>query len=294
MEDILKELYIDERKSIAYARKQIGVCDYTARKLMRGYGIKIRTVSEAKLPSDFVMPSKEQLRQWYVVENLSTRDISKKTGVSTPTINLLLCNNGIEIKSYSESKLPPGCAKPSKDLLKRVYTDEKMSYPEIGKKLGFGSSTIHRWLKENGVKIRSASEAKLRGVKKPSECQLRQLYLNEKVSAYKISKNLGLAVTTVYNLLREYDIPIRTVSEAKLPVNVRKPSEQQLRQWYVVEQKKAATIAKEVGVSFGTVIYWICKEGIQLNNNCNKELIKDLLKRYVGIKTYVGRIKNAS
>jgi len=108
------------------------------------------------LPAGFVRPSKEELRRMYVKEHMSTLEIGEKLGVSDVSIRSWLRDEGISIRNPSESRLPAGFVRPSKEELRRMYVKEHMSTLEIGEKLGVSSSTIQNWLIDYEIPIRSS------------------------------------------------------------------------------------------------------------------------------------------
>lgn len=69
-----------------------------SRLLEAGIVLRSRTVPRLK------RPSVDQLQRWYVEGRLSTRDIEKITGVSTPTIRMWLREASIAIRSIAEAK----------------------------------------------------------------------------------------------------------------------------------------------------------------------------------------------
>ena len=50
--------------------------------------------------------SKEQLRRWYIIEKRGTREIGKLLGLSQPWARKRLVENGIQLRSYKENKMP--------------------------------------------------------------------------------------------------------------------------------------------------------------------------------------------
>src|SRR3989344_885507 len=103
-------------------------------------------------------------------------------------------------------------------FLERLYvTQEKTTY-QIGEELGVGAGTVNGWLRGCEIPIRNATEARLPpGVVKPGKEKLEEMYVTQRRTPAQIGKELGVSTGTVNNWLRGCEIPIRSVSEARLP-----------------------------------------------------------------------------
>jgi response regulator of citrate/malate metabolism len=194
---------------------------------LNGFGIEIRTVSEARLPQGFKKPSEDQLRNWYVDEHKSTIEIAEEIGVSDATIRRWFEGYDVEIRTVSESNLPIGFKKPSEEKLRIWYMDERKTIEEIAEEQKVSRGTISNWLNGHDIEIRTNSESKLPiGFKKPSEEKLRTWYVDEHKSTIEIAEELGVSHPTIRKWLNDYGIGMRTVSEARLPQGFKKPSEE--------------------------------------------------------------------
>lgn len=103
------------------------------------------------------------------------------------------------------------------ETLNELYWHQKMSSPGIAEIYHCHPKTIRRKLKKYGIRVRTMSEATKNsaGIKIPKE-GLRKLYLEKKMTTYKIAEKFKCCQMTVYNRLLEYGIPSRTPREAAL------------------------------------------------------------------------------
>jgi transposase len=279
LETYLRSSYVDEHKSTIKIAKELGVSHPTVRSWLKCQGIEVRTISEACLPQGFVKPSKEQLRTWYIDENKTTIEIAKELGVSHPTVGDWMNDYDIEVRSSSESRLPYGFKKPSKEKLRTWYIDEHKTITEIAEDIGVGTTTVGRWMKSYSIEIRNASEACLpQGFVKPSKEKLRTWYIDEHKTTIEIAEELGVGNPTVGNWLKDYGIEIRHNSEAHLPQGFKKPSKEQLITWYINEHKNLVEIAEDLGVNGSTVRNWLKSYIIEIRHNSEAHLPQGFVK----------------
>ena len=135
-------------------------------------------------------------------------------------ITKFLCNRCACIKKGEERKIPS----PKKEYLVEQYLNKRVSVKDLKDIHGVTAKVVKRWLVEADIPIRNNSEAQTGlqvGEKnyawiKPLEIeQLEKLYINDKKSAAQIGKIFGCSDGTVLRWLRDYNIPIRTISECR-------------------------------------------------------------------------------
>ena len=72
-------------------------------------------------------------------------------------------------------------------------------------------------------------------VVKPTKKILERMYIEERMSSNEIAEKLGFYAVTVRRWLKTYEIPVRTISEARLK-GVVKPLKKELERMYVNEE----------------------------------------------------------
>ncbi|MBS3102056.1 hypothetical protein J4458_01250 [Candidatus Woesearchaeota archaeon] len=271
LEDFLRREYLVNRRSALQISSDLSVGDPTVRNWLRKYGIPVRGISEAMLPEGVTKPTKEQLERMYVYEFKTTTQIAQELDLSNTVISIWLKEYDIPIRGRSAARLAPKrLTKPTKEQLEQWYVDEKIIPSQIAKKVGVNTSTIKDWLREYHIQIRNPSEAQLLrvGITKPTKEELEKWYVHEEKNAAQIGENVGVPNGTVLNWLKEYDIPIRSVSETMLlRKRLTKPTKEQLEQWYVSERKSFAQIARDTGLGQTTIRRYLERYGVPLRTS---------------------------
>src|SRR3989339_411212 len=210
------------------------------------------------------------LRREYLVNRRSALQISSDLSVGDPTVRNWLRKYGIPVRGISEAMLPEGVTKPTKEQLERMYVYEFKTTTQIAQELDLSNTVISIWLKEYDIPIRGRSAARLapKRLTKPTKEQLEQWYVHEEKNAAQIGENVGVPNGTVLNWLKEYDIPIRSVSETMLlRKRLTKPTKEQLEQWYVSERKSFAQIARDTGLGQTTIRRYLERYGVPLRTS---------------------------
>lgn len=216
----LKELYLSQKMSSSDIAK-IFHCDPSyVRDLLKKYKIEIRTISEAiRLRFNVSIPEKE-LRELYLEKKLSSPEIARIYQCNHTTIRSRLRECGARIRTLSEATRARYNINVSKKELIRLYSERRMSSPEIAKVYRCSPRTIRALLKQYGIKIRTKSEAirLFYDINVPKK-ELKKLYLEKKISSTDIAKKFKCNPGLIINRLREYKIPIRSIQEAHLLCN---------------------------------------------------------------------------
>jgi len=191
-----------------------GVHQSTVWNWMEDYGIEMRTLSEAHLVNS-KKPSKEDLEEMYWSDGMSQREIGELCGVNRTTVQSWIRNYGIKTRTISEAHLINTLStKPSKEDLAEMYWGDGMNTYEIGKLCKVSHSAVRGWLIDYGIKMRTHSEAHLGNLTKPSEAELRSMYIDDNMSAREIGKLCGVNGNTVLVWMKDYGIESRTISES--------------------------------------------------------------------------------
>ena len=109
--------------------------------------------------------------------------------------------------------------RPTNDELADVYPTRKMSIHQIARTTGLNRRSIVRWIRKSGcIKLREPEEVNisLRQHPIPDRNTLYQLYWAERLSLSAIGKVVGASGSWVWELMKKYDIPRRTIAEAGL------------------------------------------------------------------------------
>lgn len=120
-------------------------------------GVKARSKSEANMVHD---PEVEAKVLRYALDGKRWDDIAKDLGVSKTRARRVLRDLGVEKPAALK-----GISQAYRDEAVRLYTDEKMSTPEIARRLNISEPTASHYVGAAGV-IRSPSERSALGVQK--------------------------------------------------------------------------------------------------------------------------------
>ncbi|MCR4336015.1 MAG: LAGLIDADG family homing endonuclease [archaeon] len=104
----------------------------------------------------------------------------------------------------------------SKEQLKELYVNQKLSIVEVAKLCKRTPKTISKLMQKKGIKKRTFSEqAKLsrKSFKYISEENLKELYWGSKLSTYQISEKVGCSPSGIFYKMKKFNIPLRTLSE---------------------------------------------------------------------------------
>lgn len=101
-----------------------------------------------------------------------------------------------------------------KDVLKRLYHDERMTQKEIGEKFGVSQGTIAYYINKYDIKTRGPSG--LWDDEKPweEEERLRELYHEKRMSTWEIADELDCSQKTVMRAMDELGVETREYSES--------------------------------------------------------------------------------
>lgn len=269
----IKNMYLKKGLSQQKIASVLGLNQATVSKILIKEGVRSRmTTRKNYTPYNKKDIGREKLKELYLKNNFSTHKIAKLVGVKQITVFRWLKKYGIERRNLSQAQFRfrgKIVKKPTKQELYKLYILEKKGEPHIAKMLKTDTTTISNWLKEYGIKRRSAMEAKFvslgKDIRKPSREELYKWYVKDKMSMPQIAKKLGISVTPLTNWLKEYNIKIRSGSEALFNVygkEIKKPTRSQLKRWYLIEKMSCTEIGKITGASKTTVLSWLQEEEI--------------------------------
>jgi len=215
LKEELEQVYLCDGASPSEIGAKHGVSNVTIRNWLKSHKIPIRNLSETRLNGK-IKPTREQLKTMYLDQEMNTYEIAKIVGVANVSISRWLKGYGIPMRTLSESMLK-GVVKPSKEELERLYLDEWMNTYKIGELLRVSNVTIIAWLNKYEIPMRSNSEVHFKNrVVKPSKIELEKMYLEDKMNTYEIGDMVGVSDRLIGVWLIEYDIQVRSGSEARL------------------------------------------------------------------------------
>ena len=144
---------------------------------------------------------------------LTTREIGERCNVSSDTVRRRLSAAGVTLRPGG-TKLKVRVAPP--DLLHDLYERQKLGIEAIAAKLKTSGHFVKAQLSKHGIRLRTHAEANRARAKivKPSEQELRRLYLVEKKSQTEIARQHNTFHPQVSVWLASYNIrkPLKSVA----------------------------------------------------------------------------------
>jgi len=176
------------------------------------------------------------LQDLYIVQKLTTREIADKLNIHYATVHAHMKKCGIKGRtrkecidvatkrgrkivggkgeachSYGVSKLDEISF--TKDDLEFWYIKEEWSSKQIAEKYDVSPTMILNYLRKYGIRVRTVKEVGFQRQFKVSKKVLHELYIEQEKPLVEIAKMFEATHHTVKNLLKEYEIPIRTAKE---------------------------------------------------------------------------------
>jgi len=153
-------------------------------------------------------------------------------------------------------------ARLSPDELNDLYTDQRMSLEEIGRRNGASKATVAGLAREYGIRRRTPAE---NHPPLPADSDwLREQYMTSNRPLADIAAELGISVTSLTRRRRTLGIPSRR-QQAPLPVD-----RDWLREQYWSRNRPLADIAAELSVTVRTVNRWVKTFGIPFRGRADR------------------------
>jgi len=97
----------------------------------------------------------------------------------------------------------------NKEWLKNEYTNKNISAEQISKLFNLTRTAVNYWLRKFNIPFHIETEERLY----QNKDWLYQKYVEEKLSLSQIGKKINRDITTIYNWLHKFNIPVRSVAE---------------------------------------------------------------------------------
>ena len=214
---------------------------------------------------------KEWLYNEYILKQRRVEDIAGEFGCSPATIQKAANKHGLKREPLPKQRKLPLKPYEDKETLRRLYFDEGKNLTQIGRILGCGSDTIRVKMKGFGLPIKESPFGKL------VDIDLKELYINQKLSTTEIAALYGVTYTAIRRRLKAQGIQARSLSESQFAHQKREKSLQlKDKEWlyeeYVVKRRGAAEIGKELGHSLKTVQNALVEAGIHVRDDSESKV----------------------
>jgi predicted DNA-binding protein YlxM (UPF0122 family) len=228
-----------------------------------------------KLPEDEII-------KLYTIEHFSAMDIAKKYGVSNCTISKRLKKYGIVLQTTKQTRNPNSAHKKVFDkdsiqIIIRLYTIDRLSSVEIGKRFNVSFTKIIKVLRENNVPIYDSRGSKkdAKSTIKPHETQgyiTNLCHGNGDVTCPSCGKTRTINIKrsiVQYTIKNKGKCNSCICKEHKIILDV-----DTLKKLYLKDQYTVADIAKQLNVSSHTVAHNLIYNGITVKTKGEAHSIK--------------------
>lgn len=164
--------------------------------------------------------------------------------------------------------------------IKKLYTEERLSTYQIGKKLGTNCSTINKRLKKQGVKVQDKNTHDDLDVE-----EIKKLYIERGLSTHQIGKKLGTSYSTINRRLKEQGIKLRNKFRDDL-------NDEEIKNLYIEKGLSIVQIGEKFGVASSTISRRLKKQGTNLSKNTSnyyrvyKAKTKNTKQGFIWVYTY--------
>lgn len=199
--------------------------------------------------------SKRRLENLYVKRKLSTYDIAEHFGCSPASVQRALRKHHIKIRNTSEAKRLSIGITLSKDELRNLYVERKLTGEEIAEIFGCCKNTVYNRLREYGFGVRKKGWMRLdkkrrdKGRKTIPEEHLRKLYMERRLTIEEIAEVFNCSTTPVIERLRKYGVEPNSMVSRLRAERERQIPARELENLYFGRGLSTREIAKHFGCS---------------------------------------------
>jgi len=196
------------------------------------------------------------LRNEYLYEKRSVREIAQKCGCSHGAVSNWLKRHGIKTRPKGGCRADKRLEK--KDWLREQYVEQEKCTREIAGECGCTKKTVRYWLKKNDIETRPKGGGKP-DERVEDEAWLRERYVEHGRSIRDIAEECACSGRTVGRWLDHYGIETRSTPDP----NENLSDKDWLHEQYIEKKNTMIDIAQKVGCTRQTVSKWVKKHGLQ-------------------------------
>lgn len=200
------------------------------------------------------------LRQKYLSERKTIRQIAEECNVCKTTIRNWIHKFDIETRSLLENRRPEDSPLRDREWLNREYRDKGRSSGDIADELNVSSQTVLRWLERKNIKKRDGGGPAKHPLLEDSSWLYTQYHEKER-KVGDIAEELGVSSPTISRRLSEHGIE---KYDGQIPLDSPLRDGDWLREEYVEKRRTSGEIAEECDVSKPTVYRWLRKAEIDI------------------------------
>lgn len=251
--ELLRQLYVEEDKTLAEVGALVGYSSSGVAKLLRSYGIPTRPRAGRRLSHDERL-SPERLAVMYHDEALSVPEIARRAATTEDRVALRLRSYGIPLRRLRTEPL-------EMDLLEELYRNQGLAPADIAGRLGCSIAHVKRELHRCGIPPRQRQAPLPPGVVPITKQLLEELYVRRGLTMAEVAAEVGGHPSRVGAALRRFAIAARPSGSRRLP-GLEPLTRDLLVDLYVVQRLGSVTIARRLGGHPSRILHALHRFGI--------------------------------
>jgi DNA-binding CsgD family transcriptional regulator len=218
------------------------------------------------------LSDKDWLYAQRIAQKKSKETIAEELGCSIGPVNRWLAIHDIPDRQYNKSNIDVLVYLEDYDWLYAAYIKDGRTLDNIATEIGSNKGVVSRYLKQHNITARSGSDNQLSTTTADALTNkewLEDQYLIKMRSLEDIGADLNCSPRTVRSYLRQHDIVIRNLTEARFGENVAALNLLRDSAWleeqYTTLGKSTYELAAELGCSDGTVGRYLKSHNIDIS-----------------------------
>lgn len=188
--EVLKKLYITERKPTTQIAKMFSCSPGTIWNRCRQYGIKLRPSSVKKITI-----TKSALQKVYVKERIPVKEVEKRFSCSHTTIFQRCMQYGIPFRNKKVEGI-------SHEILQKLYVKERKTIREIANISGCSREVVRKRCKKFDIPLRNPGSV----IRDIDEQVLKRLYAKENKTIKEIARIFDCATYTISQRVKQFGL----------------------------------------------------------------------------------------
>lgn len=273
--DFLHREYVELKKSLYQIANEQGCLPRTVRLALIRNSIPLRRSRLEK-----TIPPKDELYHIHVDLKATPYHMADHYGVAPATIKRWLERYEIPVSKHQQVQSP------ERDTLYNLHVIQMIPVTKLAQQFETSPRTVLRWLKEadiervrvavfNGRKSATISDST--NSKKIDRLVVKDLYVDQQLSAVEIAKRLGVRPVSIYRVLKQLEITTR-----KLPNKIDTNFRELILQDYRSGETTLAELGQKHGVSGSTIGKWLPMANITANPQGRSSAFERWLKKQLG------------
>ena len=148
--------------------------------------------------------------------------------------------------------------------IRKLYIEEGLTTVQIGKKLGTSATTIHKRLKEQGIKGRNK-----RIHDNLDDEKIKKLYIKEGLTTYQIGEKFGVSYNTINKRLKKQGVKVQS---KRIRDDL---DDEEIKKLYIKKGLTIYQIGEKFGASPNTINKKLKEQGVEVRNKRTRDDLDD-------------------